>query len=210
MSVVEVRNLSNNVIKFSQAPSNFVVAAQDAGFVPEEQGNRFNMKEIQRRAYERGVSVERAKYSATLKELLDLVRIQADQIKEAIVTDREKIEGFAVKLAVGVAEKLTCTMVEEGSYDVVAMVGALLEEVDSDTRSNGLTLKLNPSDHQAILEGAENTAICLDGIEAVADAMTPKGSPHLIGGDTEYYADMSERLEQLGKTLVEESHHVPS
>jgi len=186
------------------------VGAQDAGFVPEEQGNRFNMKEIQRRAFERGVSVERAKYSATLKELLDLVRDQADQIREAMLTDREKIEGFAVKLAVSVAEKLTCTMVTDGSYDVVAMVRTLLEEVDSTTRSNGLVLKLNPDDHQAVLEGAENTALNLDGIEAVADAMIPKGSPHLIGGDTEYYADMKERLEQLKSTLIEESHHVPS
>ncbi len=210
MSVVEVQSLSNNVIKFTQAPSNFIVAAQDAGSAPEEQGNRFNMKEIQRRAYERGVSVERAKYSGTLKEILELVRGQAEQIKEAMVTDREKIESFAVKLAVGVVEKLTCTLVDEGRYDVVAMVSALLDEVDNDTRSNGLTLKLNPHDHQAILEGAENTGISLDGIDIVADAMIPKGSPHLVGGDTEYYADMNERLEQLSKTLIEESHHASS
>ncbi len=205
-----MRNSSNNQVVFRKAPSDFVLAVCD---VPSAEGSarrRFDMKEVQRRAFERGVGVERAKYSATLKAMLDLVKSQSDQLQTGLIADRQRIEAFAVRLALQVAENLTRRTIDQNQHDVVQMVKDLLEEVDSDTKGRGLTLKLNPADHTALLDAAANTEISLSEIDVVPDPQTAIASPRLIGGDTEYYANMNERLEQIRGSLIEESQHAGS
>lgn len=173
----------------------------------DNQPNAFGIKDIQRRAFERGVTVERAKYSATLNELLALVKAQAEAVQQGIEADRERIEGFAVRLALQVAEKLTRSIVDAEAHDVVAMVKDLMREVDSDTKSKGITLRLNPRDHAAVVEAADATQIDVTGINLVTDPATPMGSPVLVGGDTEYYADLTERLAEIRSAMIEESLH---
>ena len=201
-------NLLNNKISFKTAPSNFLIAVSDAPNPEGPKRRRFDMKEVQRRAFERGVAVERAKYSKTLGEMLELVKTQSAQLESDMISDREKIEAFAVRLSLLVAENLTRTIIDQDQHDVVQMVRDLLDEVDGETRGKGLVLKLNPADHGALLDAAANTEIDITGIETVPDPQTEVASPRLIGGDTEYYAKLTERLEQIRSSMIEESQQV--
>jgi flagellar biosynthesis/type III secretory pathway protein FliH len=200
-----VLNLSNKRVEFNQVPSDFRLAAQDIAAGINDLPNQFGIKEIQRRAFERGVAVERAKYSTTLSELLSLVKAQAISIQEGREADRKRIEDFAVRLALQVAEKLTRSIVDAESHNVVAMVKDMMREVDSETKSKGITLRLNPRDHAAVVEAADATQISLIGVDLMTDPATPLGSPTMTGGDTEYYADMAERLTEIRNAMIEES-----
>lgn len=198
-------NLSNKKIEFTKVPISFRLAAHDVAAGADDHSRHFGIKEIQRRAFERGVEVERAKYSTTLSQILGLVQGQAIELDARMNADREKIEGFAVRLALEIAENLTRSIIDAEAHDVVKMVKDMMNEVDPDTKARGVTLKLHPRDHAAVVEAAQATQISLEDIEVVSDSSTALGSPMLKGGDTHYYADMTERLAEIRSSMIEES-----
>ena len=206
-----MQNLSSKQIVFKRPLIDCRVALQDYGEAAGDgPKSRFGLKELQRRAFERGVSVERAKYSRMLSEMLELVKEQSSQMVRGMAADRERMEVFAVGLALQVAENLTRSMVDQEQHDVVKMVQDLLGELDSGTKAKGLTLRLNPKDHAALLDAAANAEINLSEIETLPDSEVAVASPRLSGGDTEYYADLNERLTEIRGTLTEEAIHAKS
>ncbi len=198
---------SNNTIRFQKRPRDFILAISDNGGPGDSRRRRFDMKEVQRRAFERGVAVERERHATLIRDMVATVSEQSAQLSAALQADREKIESFAVQLALHIAEDLTRTLVDRSEYDVLAMVRDLIGELEDGPVQDQLILKLHPVDHAVLLEAAAGGEIHLDELEVVPDESLPKASPKLIGGDIQYFANLHDRMTQLRNRLTEESRH---
>ena len=165
------------------------------------------IKELQRRAFERGRAVER-------EESAGLVRAISQRLDEAVVRhleglrqDREQIEEFAVKLALLVARKAVKTSLDSEGVDVGVLVNDALSEIDFSARKGGVTVQLHPSDHTLLLPII--AAGEWDPREVIFEenASLNRGDVRITAGHAEFYSSVMERLCELERELTREAKH---
>jgi hypothetical protein len=167
------------------------------------------VKELQRKAFERGRAVEAAEWTHRFSKLLEQLGRAQRSLEEAREEDRRDAETFAARLAALAAEKLLRVLVDDGRYDVVSMVRAVLDEIGFAASGPGVKVRMHPDDHAALAAAlrAEPGQVFAGGIEWAADPAVPKASFDVSAGGTEFYAHLAERLEVLRALWVEESRH---
>lgn len=182
-------------------------AVSQAGGAPalasEAARRHFDIKELQRRAFERGREVERQRLAPPIAQLLERLAAAEAARESAHADDRRRVESFAVGLAMAVAERLTRSLVSNREHDVRAMVQDLLEKSGArDQDDEQLVLALDPEDHARLVELGLH----------LPDQMTAVGDPSLSAGDLvlrgrhhETWARLDGQLEKVRHELIEES-----
>ncbi|MCB9834128.1 MAG: hypothetical protein H6807_16825 [Planctomycetes bacterium] len=193
---------------FKRRPAVIKLALHDGSDGPEPHlGGRFNLKELQRRAFERGQAVEREHGSRAFAALCARLEAQARTQTEARENDRRRLEEFATRLALMVAEKLTYSRIATGEHDVAAMVRELLGELGPAAEGAPVKLRLFPGDHALVLEAAARGELALDGIAVTADPTIGAGCAVLATDEVEYWSMLNDRIERLRQELIAESNH---
>jgi len=164
-----------------------------------------DLKTVQRRAYERGRSVALAETAETVTAAARTLSLSAQALAEARSKDGPDLESFAVRLACVVAGELVGKVVDAEDHDVRTIVRRVLGEVLPDLEVDAITLLGHPDD-LAMLPGG----LAGDEVETRADATLQRGSFRVVGDDTELYAGLSERLEEMKGRLLSEGLHDPS
>ena len=118
---------SSETVRFTRRLADARIGAQDgrSGEAP----GRFGMKEIQRRAYERGVEVERRRFASSLSGMIETVTASVRELEARAAADRAEIAEFATRLGLAVAEKILVRAIDEAEYDIPGIVAAMLEEI---------------------------------------------------------------------------------
>ncbi len=167
---------------------------------------RFDLKEIQRRAFERGRSLEREQGSRAFAALCEELQAQLAAQNAAREADRRRVEEFAARLALAVAEKLTFTTIDSAAHDVAGLVRTLLSELGTAAEET-VRIRLSPGDHGLLLETAARGELSTEGLEITADQDLGPGSAVLATDEVEYWSDLNDRIERLrGITLNEAAH----
>ena len=163
------------------------------------------LKEVQRRAYERGVAHEREQWTKKLDRLAAEVAAERADAGRRRAAEAAEIESFAVRLAAQVAEKLVHGAVAAGRHDVRAMVADLLEQLSLAESAPGPEIRMHPDDHAHLVASlAERPASRpLDAAALVPDPGVTRGSFLLRTEDTTLYSVLSERLESLRARLLD-------
>ncbi len=165
------------------------------------------IKELQRRAFERGRALEREESAGLVRAITRKLDETVTRHLEALRADRERIEDFAVKLALLVARKAVKTALDSEGVDVGVLVRDALSEIDFSARKGGVTVHLHPSDHALILPivaGGE-----WDPREVVfeEDPSLNRGDVRIVAGHAEFYSSVMERLSNLERELIREAKH---
>lgn len=188
----------------TSSPAAMPATSQAGGPPPSEAVRRhFDIKELQRRAFERGREVERQRLAPPITELLERMAAAEAARESAHVDDRRRVESFAVGLAMAVAERLTRALVSNREHDVRAMVEDLLERSGArDQDDEQLVLALDPEDHARLMELGMNLP---EQMSAVGDPSLSAGDLVLRGRHHETWARLDEQLEKVRHELLEES-----
>ncbi len=183
-----------------------VSAAAAPAVSPGAAARAAEVKEIQRRAFERGRAVEAAEWSHRLEKLLGALAAAEAELRRAREADRRSAEAFAARLAAVAAERLVHAVVEEGRHDIRAMVQGVLAEVGVAPGDEGVRVRLNPEDH-ALLTTWGQAAPAEDGIAWTPDPAMPRGSFEVSHRGIDFYASLTERLEAVRALWLEEAQH---
>lgn len=197
--------LADRALPVEAAKPAETTATAGAGSTPAADARRrhFDIKELQRRAFERGRAVERERLAGPTKALIDRLAQEADARARTEVDDRSRVEDFAVSLALAVAERLTHALVAHREHDVRAMVQELLERSSAGGEANEeLQLALEPDDHARLVEMGISLP---EGLTLTGDASLAPGDLRLRGRHHETWARLSERLESVRHEFVEEA-----
>ncbi len=165
------------------------------------------IKELQRRAFERGRAVEREESAGLVRAISQRLDESTVRHLEALRQDREQIEEFAVKLALLVARKAVKTALDSEGVDVEVLVSDALSEIDFSSRKGGVTVQLHPSDHALLLPiiaGGE-----WDPREVVFEenASLNRGDVRITAGHAEFFSSVMERLGNMERELTREAKH---
>ncbi|HYC76230.1 MAG TPA: FliH/SctL family protein [Planctomycetota bacterium] len=152
------------------APAAPQTAAPAAGVTAPE------LKEMQRRAFERGVAFARHKFAERLDAALAAVDASRRELEASRAAERPAVAAFAVELAVGLAEEMTGCTLRAGRHDVRAAVEAAVAEALPTAAGAPLIAHLNPEDLAELEQ-----AVAVRPLQAAADA-TLRGDPTLRRG----------------------------
>jgi flagellar biosynthesis/type III secretory pathway protein FliH len=198
---------SSNEILFARPLADARIVVHDGARGPQRSGPaRFDLKEIQRRAFERGQAVERERGSRAFAALCAELREQVAAQAAAREDDRRRVEEFATRLALVVAEKLTFATIDAASHDVAGLVRTLLGELGAPAEET-VRIRLSPGDHGLLLESAARGELNIEGLEISPDQALQSGSAVLATDEVEYWSDLNDRIERLrGIALAEAAH----
>jgi flagellar biosynthesis/type III secretory pathway protein FliH len=198
-----VSSSSRDVIKFSTAPKRVLLALAD----PASDGapGRSHIKDLQRRAFERGVAVEREQWTKKIEKLAAQVssHVQSSIMQRTASTG--EIEEFAVRLALVIAEDLTRAAVDESRHDVRAMVAEVVAEIGGRGVPKRLEIRMHPDDHAHLVAAMAEKPAERSWAEAtlIPDSSLARGSFIVTDEDSSFYSIMSERLEGLRTRLLD-------
>jgi flagellar biosynthesis/type III secretory pathway protein FliH len=170
------------------------VAAPPPGSAPAEAPRciplaPLELKEIQRRAFERGRAVEREELAARLGALLAALAASAGELDAARSADRGHLARFGVEVALAAAGDLVGSAVKSREHDVRAQVSALLEEALPGIGPGAIQVAVNPADLEALSD------LCGPGVPpAVAGRVVLAGDAGLAPGACRIRADGGEFL----------------
>jgi flagellar biosynthesis/type III secretory pathway protein FliH len=161
------------------------------------------IKEIQRRAFERGRDVERERVAERLGSLVASLESSVKALEEARTREREELASFGVELAVAVAEHLVGTAIRAGTHDVRRLVDLLLEEALPGLGQAPLQLAVNPADLDALgdIGSGKDPRAHAGRIHLVADAELPRAACRIRAGGAEILADPKVRLAAIAEKL---------
>lgn len=161
------------------------------------------LKEIQRRAFERGRVVEREELAARLGTLLEQLASAAQALDAARKADRDHLARFGVEVAMAAAGSLVGAAVLAKTHDVRAQVGLLLEEALPGVGPGPLQVAVNPADLQALsdLTGQGGPPATLGRLTLAGDPDLPQGACRIRAEGGEFLADPKVRLVAMADRL---------
>ncbi|MEZ6195538.1 MAG: hypothetical protein R3F20_07395 [Planctomycetota bacterium] len=187
---------------FTRPPRDVALVARDLAAPAGDGREHFDIKELQRRAFERGRQVEREAARQPLARICSGLEKLVAETEARTAADRTRVEEFAVSLAMAVAERLTHALVDAHAHDVNAMVHDLLASTGVDEGSE-IRLIMNPEDRGRLEEYGPGSP--LEGVAIEVDPALPLGDMALRGRHHETWSRMTERLEQARERLTEEA-----
>ncbi len=153
------------------------------------------LKDLQRRAFERGAELARAelsqKFDQAFRETL-ASRAALEAERKAL---RETAGAFVTELALGIAEELLGAALQDGRHDVRRLVEAAVAEALPVADAGALTASLHPED-LAELEQAVSLKPLATARDVVlrADPSLARGACRILSGGAEVSADPAERF----------------
>jgi flagellar biosynthesis/type III secretory pathway protein FliH len=161
------------------------------------------LKEIQRRAYERGRAVEKEELAARLGSLLDQLASAAQALDAARKADREHLARFGVEVAMAAAGTLVGAVVQSKTHDVRAQVDLLLEEALPGIGPGSIQIAVNPADLQALsdLTGPGGPPAIAGRLTITGDPELPQGACRIRAEGGEFLADPEVRLAAIAERL---------
>jgi flagellar biosynthesis/type III secretory pathway protein FliH len=161
------------------------------------------LKEIQRRAFERGQARERETFTGALAGLLESLAEAGAKLDAMRAEERRNLARFGVEVAMAVARHVVGTAVAAGSHDPKALVEALLEEALPGLGTGPLQVAVSPADLTALEDfaGAGAPASVAGRIRVVADPALPRAACRIRSGGAETLADPEMRLAAIGEKL---------
>ncbi|NRA95475.1 MAG: hypothetical protein HRU14_04630 [Planctomycetes bacterium] len=160
-----------------------------------------DLKAIQRKAYERGYAHALEERGAAVESAVASLESAAESLRAARVRDDAEIAEFAVRLAHSIAEEVVGKTIERGQHDVPAMVRRVLDAVMPDLDGDVVQLHGHPADLELLPTTLRHGSTA---VRRVADASVPRGALRVQGGDAEFYAGLTERLEAIRDRLMQE------
>ena len=153
------------------------------------------LKDLQRRAYERGAELARVElaksFDDALKETLK-ARSALEAERKAL---REAAGGFVTELAIGLAEEMLGAALRDGRHDVRRLVEAAVAEALPVADAGPMTAALHPDDlaelEQAI---ALKPLSAARDVELRGDPGLRRGACRILSGGAEVSADPTERF----------------
>lgn len=197
---------SSETITFRRKPAGMKLALYDLDTGPGQDPPRLDIKELQRRAFERGVALERQQSSTLLHGIAQQLETAAREIEQRRAQDRAAVEEFSVKLGMMVAQRLVGTTIEEGRHDPAAMVREIIDAAVPDAVDGPVRVLVHPDDHVRLLSIDEGTEEPLPAaVELVPEPAMERGSFRVEYGDNEYWSHMNERIAALSARLLQEA-----
>jgi flagellar biosynthesis/type III secretory pathway protein FliH len=160
------------------------------------------IKEIQRRAFDRGRACEREELGARLAGLLQGLSASLEALDERRRKDREELARFGVDLALAVAESLVGRALAAGAHDARRLAETLLEEALPGLGAGALEIAVNPADLEAVRDlGREGASAAPGRLRVVGDAALPRAACRIRAGGAEVLADPGLRLQAIAERL---------
>jgi flagellar biosynthesis/type III secretory pathway protein FliH len=161
------------------------------------------LKDIQRRAFERGRTVERDELAASLGTVLARIADAAALLESARRADREYLGRFGVEVALAAASQIVGAAVASKEHDVRAQVEALLEEALPATGPGALQIAVNPADLETLssLAGPGGPPGLAGRLTLAGDASIAPGACRIRAGGAEFLADPKARLVAIADRL---------
>jgi flagellar assembly protein FliH len=153
------------------------------------------LKDLQRRAYERGADLTRGELAQRFdRAMADLERTRA-ALEEERRALREAAGGFVVELALGLAEEMLGAALRDGRHDVRALVEAATKEALPIADAGPLTASLHPDDLAELEQALALRPLSLArDVELRADPALKRGACRVSSGGAEVSADPAERF----------------
>jgi len=168
----------------------------------EVSGPAVDLKELQRKAYERGYAHAVEQRGASMEAASSALTEAAEALRAARARDEEELAGFAVRLATTIAEQLVGEVIDQGEHDVNEMVRRVLDAVMPEVDEGTAELHGHPEDLEllptTLLHGS--TALKRHG-----DPSMDRGSFRVHAGDIEFYSGVEERLSAIRDRLIQET-----
>lgn len=191
---------NSETIAFSRRPVGFLLAVSDCA---KASAARVDVKELQRRAYDRGVEVERSAWTNRLDRLLVTLENQIEDEQRKRAAEEEELKRFAISLAMETAGRLTGSVVNADSHNPRNIVNDILGEIEADGVRGAVSIHMHPDDHQRVTTGSEDRP--LDGVlsvQLVQDPSVAAGNFKTHGDDVSHYTLMTERLDRMKTRLL--------
>jgi flagellar biosynthesis/type III secretory pathway protein FliH len=195
--------LPRGVVAFRALPGSAPAgpaAATPSGCVPLP---ALALKEVQRRAFERGREVERERAAEEIAHLLAKVEEAVAALDAMRAAERAECARFAVEVATAVAAELVGAAAASGAHDVARGAEAMLEEALPGLGGGPIELAAHPADLDALSEWAGRKAppATTGRLRLVPDPDLPRGSCRLRAGGAEILADPRLRLATIAGRL---------
>jgi flagellar biosynthesis/type III secretory pathway protein FliH len=161
------------------------------------------LKEIQRRAFERGRACEREAFADRLAGLLGGLADARQAVDAMRAEERRNLARFGVEVALAVAKSVVGRAVDAGAHDVKALVDSLLEEALPGLGTGPLQVAVSPADLAALgdFAGAGAPASVAGRVQVVSDPALPRAACRIRSGGAEILADPALRLAAIGEKL---------
>ncbi len=170
------------------------------------------LKDLQRRAFERGCEFERKNLDSRFNAMIVDLERAAEALAHQREDERKLTAQFAVEVALGVAEILVGNAVRQSAHDVKKMVDTVLHEAVPSIGDQAVIVALNPADlaelevvrAQSRASGGEAANALSDSWSRVrlhADAGVPRAGCQVRAGGAELSTDVHARLSVIGERL---------
>jgi flagellar biosynthesis/type III secretory pathway protein FliH len=161
------------------------------------------LKDIQRRAFERGRAVEREELAGRLGSLLEELASAAQALDAARKADREHLARFGVEVAMAAAATLVGSAILARTHDVRAQVDLLLEEALPATGPGSIQVAVNPADLEALsdLTGPGGPPAVAGRLTLAGDPPLPQGACRIRAEGGEFLAEPKVRLAAIAARL---------
>lgn len=175
----------------------------DAGAPAEKTTTAFDVKAIQRKAFERGREVEAEQSTNVLRRAATTLQQEAEALRGARASDAAQVEEFCIQLAHVLAEHVVGRMVDLEQHDVRATARRILDDALPDLDAPEVTMFAHPNDLALLPDGfgAEGGG---PAIRVAPDPRLARGSFRVQAQGAEYYSGISERLAEAKDRLLEE------
>ncbi|MEE9391625.1 MAG: FliH/SctL family protein [Planctomycetota bacterium] len=193
-------------VAFARRPIDAKIGLHDRSGHHASSPSSFDLKEIQRRAFERGRLVEREQSGVPLQVLVRKLSDYVATLEQSRVADSQRVEEVGVRLGLHVAEQLTRKVLADNEHDSRALVETAISEIRARKETGPLTIELATGDHSRLLDAFAGRKP--KGIELRENASLSPGDFVIQGNNVEYWSSMNERLEALRTRLIEESRDV--
>lgn len=161
----------------------------------------FEIKEIQRRAFERGQAVAHAALDAQLGKLMAALDRAVADLGAARLRDHAELESFGVELAMTVAAQVVGEAVRTGACDVRALAMSVIEEALPGLGAGEVRLLVNPEDLASLGAFASSRDSREGRIRVAADPDVGRGGCRLEAAGAEVIADPKARLAAIAERL---------
>jgi flagellar biosynthesis/type III secretory pathway protein FliH len=161
------------------------------------------LKEMQRRAFERGRACERAEFGEKVAGLLENLAAAGAKLDAMRDEDRRNLSRFGVEVAMAVAEHVVGAAVAASVHDPKALALALLEEALPGLGNGPIQVSVNPADLEALgdFAGAGAPTAVAGRIQVIADPELLRAACRIRSGGAEVLADPALRLAAIGEKL---------
>jgi flagellar biosynthesis/type III secretory pathway protein FliH len=154
------------------------------------------LKEVQRKAFERGRRYEREQVAAEVGALLARLEESVQALDAMRAAEKADAARFAVEIATAVVEELVGSAIRTGAHDAGRLAASMLEEALPGIGAGPIELAVNPADRDALADFATRGAppAVIGRLQIVSDPALPRAACRLRASGAEIVADPRLRL----------------